>query len=137
MSSRHRKPPKRLFKTDDRVSRFAHERSPIGKMKRMAREHESVLHGIEGTLISSWEADPSVDDAVVGIAIHAVLTKQMPDDPSAVALAAELTVERVRHDVTDLIWGEALRIVRDSLHRHSQLLPGEREYLRFVAGFVD
>lgn len=137
MSSRHRKPPKRLFKTDDRVSRFAHERSPIGKMKRMAREHESVLLGIEGTLISCWEADPSVDDEAVGIAIHAALTRKVPEDIRAIILAAELTVERARHDVTDLIWQEALRIVRDSVHRHSQLLPGEREYLRFVSGFVE
>ena len=136
MATNKRKAPKRLFKADDRVSRFQHDRSPIGKMKRMAREHEEVLQGIETLIDSNRQEDESMDDAVVALAIHGALTGQPHNDPRADVLVNNLANERTRHDVSDLIWQEALRIVRDSVHRHSELRPGEVGYLSFIDKYI-
>ena len=62
MANNKRKPPRRMFRTPDRVSRYEHDRSPIGRMKRVAREHEDVLQGIETLFVSRREEDPGVDD---------------------------------------------------------------------------
>lgn len=132
-----RKAPKRMFKTADRVSRFVHERSPIGRMKRMAREHEAVLQGIESVLVSGREVDPAVDDHAAAAAIHAALTDTVPDDPRVAPIARELAAERAAHDVPDRIWHDALRVVRDSIHRHSAIGPGEVSYLDFVAEYME
>ena len=45
-------------------------------------------------------------------------------------------VRNFRADVPDKIWRDGLRTVLQSVQRHSNLMPGEREYLDFVSDFV-
>ena len=96
-----------------------------------------MLQGIEATIVSAWALDPSINDEVVALAIHGALTRDPHDDPRVNDLAAGLLAERQEHDVTDLVWAEALRIVRDSVHRHQKVEPGERSYLEFIAKYIE
>ncbi|HUT46116.1 MAG TPA: hypothetical protein VMX36_07500 [Sedimentisphaerales bacterium] len=45
-------------------------------------------------------------------------------------------MRRFRSDVSDDIWRDGLRTVLQSVQRHSNLRPGEREYLDFVSDFI-
>jgi hypothetical protein len=138
MAKDKRKPPRRMFKATDRVSRYEHDRSPIGRMKRVAREHEDVLEAIESLFVSRWQENPGIDDRTAVAAIHGHITGNEPDEPLARALARDLTHERAAFpDLPDSAWHAALRVVRDSVHRHSGCQPGETEYLSFVSDFVE
>src|SRR5690348_15998648 len=102
MSADKRKPPKRMFKATDRASRYEADRSPMGRMKRVSREHEDVLQNIEFVLVTGWRDDPRVDDAGALAALQGALTGQEPDDPRAAVLAGNLAeVRRLREDVPD------------------------------------
>jgi hypothetical protein len=126
-----------MFKEADRVSRYEHDRSPIGRMKRVAREHEDVLQAIETLFVSRWKEQFGIDDRAVAAAIHACLTGTETDDPLATDLARDLAHERAGFDdLPDRDWHEALRVVRDSVHRHSECLPDETSYLSFVSEYV-
>ncbi|GAG34969.1 unnamed protein product, partial [marine sediment metagenome] len=39
-------------------------------------------------------------------------------------------------DIPDDIWRDGLRTVLESVHRHSSLKPGSRDYLDFVSDYV-
>ena len=129
--------PKRLFKTPDRISSYQHDRSPTGRMKRMAREHEDVLQNIEFALVNGHRDDPDVDDHAVVEALQASLTDVPHDDPRVDGLAMALRAMRqFREDIDDATWIQALRVVADSVRRHSELRPGETSYLSFVSDYV-
>ena len=131
------KPPKRLFKGADRVSSYQHDRSPVKRMKQMARDHEDVLQNIEFALVDGHRNDPRVDDGDARAALRACLQGTVPDDPRAAGLAGALGEIRIlREDVADDVWHDALRVVEESVRRHSQFRPGETSYLAFAAQFI-
>ena len=45
-------------------------------------------------------------------------------------------MRQLREDLTDDVWREALRVVADSVKRHSDFRPGETSYLSFAGQFV-
>jgi hypothetical protein len=129
--------PKRLFKAPDRVSRYQHDRSPMGRMKRMAREYEDVLQNIEFVLVNSHRDDPEIDDRAVIEALQASLTDAEPDDERVDGLVMDLQAMReFREDITAAVWRDAIHVVADSVRRHSELRPGETSYLSFVSQYV-
>jgi hypothetical protein len=137
MSKDKRKPPRRLFKTTDRASRYEHELSPMSRMKRVSEAHEDVLQNIEFVLLHGWREDPSVDDLVAAAALRGAATGREPDDTRAAELYRRLASIRLsRDDVPDAAWNEALRIVTESVERHSSLRPGDVSYLAFAARFI-
>ena len=128
--------PKRLFK-QDHVSSYKADRSPKARMKRVARDHEDVLQNIEFALVRCHKDDPRVDDRVADEALTGAIAGAEPDGPHASDVFAALaSIRRLREDVEDEIWREALRVVRDSVRRHSERRPGETSYLDFVAPYV-
>ncbi len=94
MAAPKRKPPKRLFKTTDRVSRFEADKSKRGMMKRMAREHEEVLEVIERACVTRWREYHDVDDHLVDLALHAAIVGETPDDPAVAEVSAALAIGR-------------------------------------------
>jgi hypothetical protein len=137
MAGPKRKPPKRLFKTTDRVSRFEADKSKRGKMKRMAREHEEVLEVIERACVTRWREHHDVDDQTVDLALHSAIVGETPDDAGVSDLAADLAIGRAGlGDTPDQVWIDALRVVRDSVRRHSTRKPGEIGYLKFIDEYI-
>jgi hypothetical protein len=131
------KPPKRLFKSPDRASTYEHDRSPTGRIKNMARDHEDVLQNIEFVLVSLWRRDPEIDDRACTAALRAAIAGREPDDPRAAALFQNLQeIRALREDIDDKVWRNALRVVDESVHRHSDRRPGETGYLRFASRFI-
>lgn len=129
--------PKRLFKAPDRVSSYHHDRSPMGRMKRMAREHEDVLQNIEFALVNGHLDDPGIDDRAVIEALQVSLTGSEPDDERVDGLVMALrAIRQFREDIDDAVWRGAIHVVADSVRRHSALRPGETSYLSFVAEYV-
>jgi hypothetical protein len=131
------KPPKRLFKNTDRVSSYEHDRSKINLIKHMSRDHLDVLQNIEFVLVEAHRADPKVDDRIVHEALSATLSRKTVDDPDVAELVALLDNMRIiREDVGDDVWRAAIKLVDDSVRRHSDLAPGNTAYLLFVSKYV-
>ena len=132
-----RQPPKRLFKSRDVVTPFKNEPTGAKLMKRMAGEHEDVLQNIESAILQCHKQDRRIDDRIVHEALRAAVNGEEPDDPLAASLLEALErIRDVREDVDDDVWRKALRVVDDSVRRHSQLAPGQTSYLSFIAQFV-
>ena len=131
-----RNPPKRLFKAD-RVSSYQHDRSPISRMKQMSRAHEDILQNIEATLVAEWREDPDIDDRSALEALQASVSGAGAEDARVSGLVAALrSIREFRAEVGDATWLEAVRVVADSVRRHSKREPGETSYLEFVAPYV-
>ena len=45
-------------------------------------------------------------------------------------------IRQFREDISDDVWHDGLRVVRDSVHRHSRLRRGETGYLAFAGQYV-
>jgi hypothetical protein len=131
------KRPKRMFKGQERASRYEVDRQPKARMDKMAREHEDVLQNIEFVLVEAHRDDPDIDDHLVDAALKSVLNGDTPADPLAAGVADGLrSIREVRADVPDLVWLECIKVVRQSVRRHSTLRPGETTYLNFAGRFI-
>lgn len=106
-------------------------------MKRMVRDHQDVLQNIEFILISAYRNDQRIDDRIVAEALKAAIHGDTAENALAESLNEGLEEMCLfRSDVSDDIWRDGLRTVLQSVHRHSYLRPGEREYLDFVGNFI-
>jgi len=106
-------------------------------LKRMARDHQDLLQNIEFVFICRYREDGRIDDRIVADALKAAIHGDTAEDALAESLNKELEEIRLfRSDVSDEIWRDGLRTVLQSVHRHSYLRPGEREYLDFVSYFI-
>lgn len=131
--------PKRMFKTQDRISNYQHtqSQSPIKLMKRVSSRHEDLLKDIESVLVACHRRDSGMDDRAASEAIRAKLNGEKSSDPRVADLVTDLArVRDSRRDVSDDDWRDALRVVDDSVRRHSSLRAGEKSYLEFVAPYV-
>ena len=115
-------------------------RSTLGSyklLKRMTRDHPDVLQNIEFVLVSGYREDHSIDDRIVADTLKAAIHGEVPDDARAQSLDESLEdIRRLRSDASDDVWRDGLRTVLQSVHRHSSLRPGSRDYLDFVSDFV-
>ena len=106
-------------------------------LKRMVKDHQDILQNIEFVLVSAYRNDQRIDDRIVADALKAAIRNDAAEDALAESLYEGLEEVRLfRSDVSDDIWRDGLRTVLQSVHRHSDLRPGEREYLDFVCDFI-
>jgi hypothetical protein len=106
-------------------------------LKRMTRDHLDVLENIEFILVSGYRDDGRIDDRIIAVALKAAISGDTAEDALAESLNKGLEeMRRFRSDVSDDIWRDGLRTVLQSVQRHSNLRPGEREYLDFVSDFI-
>lgn len=133
-----RPPPNRLFKNNaDHASRYVVDRSSKARLKSISRQYEDVLNAIETALVASRRSMPQVDDHLADLSLSFALHGGEPDDPAVKSIAEAITLARPRErDVTDVIWRECLRVVQDSVRRHSGREPGQVDYFDFVAGYI-
>ena len=114
------------------------ETRATGKLlRRMTRDHVDVLQNIESVLISAYHEDGSIDDRLVAEVLNAAIRGEEPQSARAQSISEDLDEIRIlRADIPDDIWRDGLRTVLQSVQRHSNLRPGERNYLDFVSNFV-
>jgi uncharacterized alpha-E superfamily protein len=106
-------------------------------MKQRSREHLDVLQNIEFALVDGYRNDPSIDDRDVFEALSASLNDREPGEQPVSGLVTALRAMRqFREDITDDVWRDALRVVVDSVKRHSDLRPRETSYLSFAGRYV-
>ena len=130
--------PKRMFKGAERASSYVHDRSQTARIKKFSRDHEDVLEDIEVVLVYEERENPEIDDQVASLAIRARIANIPPEDSLAELVFSELAVVRARHaTISDFEWIEALRVIHESIVRHSGRTPGEKHYLRFAARFIE
>jgi len=110
---------------------------PRKLMKQMIRHRQDVLQNIEFALVTGYREDRSIDDRIIADALRAAIQGDVPQDPRAVSLNKGLEgIRQLRSDISDDIWQDGLRVVLQSVHRHSSLEPGCRWYLDFVSDFI-
>ena len=143
MSKLKRKRRKRAAqkKTNTRLmSLHSENREVLGPrklLKRMTRDHQDVLQNIEFIFISQYRDDRRIDDRIIADTLKAAIRGDTAEDALAELLNEGLEEMRLfRSDVPNDIWRDGLRTVLRSVHRHSNLRPGEREYLEFVSDFI-
>ncbi|MGD8499369.1 MAG: hypothetical protein PVJ86_01905 [Phycisphaerales bacterium] len=118
-------------------SEFVETQGSRKLLKRTTRDHQDVLQDIEFILIPRYRDDGSIDDRIVADALKAAIHGYVAEDALAESLHKDLEeIRQLRSDVSDDIWRDGLRTVLQSVHRHSNMRPGEREYLDFVCDFV-
>ena len=106
-------------------------------LKRMVRDHHDLLQNIEFIFISQYRDDRRIDDRIVADTLKAAIRGDTAEDALAESLNKGLEeMRRFRSDVSDDIWRDGLLTVLQSVQRHSNLRPGEREYLDFVCDFI-
>jgi hypothetical protein len=103
-------------------------------LRRMTRDHLDVLQNIESVFISAYHEDGSIDDRVIAEVLKAAIRDEEPVSARAQWISDDLDeIRNLRPDVTDDIWRDGLKTVLQSVQRHSDLRPGECEYLDFVS----
>jgi len=113
------------------------EMGPAKLLKQMTTDHQDILQNIEFTLVSGHREDPTIDDRIVADVLKAAIGGDVSEDARTQSLSESLEeVRQLRSDVSDDLWRDGLRTVLQSVHRHSNLRPGERDYLDFVSDFV-
>lgn len=114
------------------------ETRATGKLlRRMTRDHQDILQNIEFTLVAGYRQDGSIDDRLIAEVLKAAIHDEEPENARAQLLNESLQEMReFRTDVPDNIWLDGLRTVLQSVQRHSNLRPGERNYLDFVSDFI-
>jgi len=106
-------------------------------LRRMSRDHQDLLQDIEFIFISRYREDRHIDDRIVVHALKAAIHGDTSENALAESLNQDLEeVRLLRSDVSDDIWRDGLLTVMQSVHRHSNLRPGKREYLDFVSYFI-
>ncbi len=106
-------------------------------LKRMVRDHQDVLQNIEFVFTSRYREDRRIDDRIVADTLKAAIHDEVPEDGLDQLLNEGLEkIREFRSDVSDEIWRDGLQTILQSVHRHSNLRPGEREYLDFICDFV-
>jgi len=106
-------------------------------LKRMTRDHQDVLQNIEFVMVSGWREDRRIDDCTVAETLMAAINGEVSEGALAQSLAQKLeAIRQFRSDVSDDIWQDCLRVVLQSVHRHSSGKLGSRGYLDFVSNFV-
>jgi hypothetical protein len=106
-------------------------------MKKMVRDHADVLHAIEFALLDGHKHAPGIDDRIALDALRCMHNDTVPSDLLAIDLVEKLIEAREMHaKLPELVWNECLRVVMDSVRRHSTLKPGATIYLDFIANFI-
>jgi uncharacterized alpha-E superfamily protein len=106
-------------------------------MKWMVKDHQDILQNIEFIIISEYRENRCIDDRIVADALKAAIHSETAENDLAESINQALEETRmIRSDVSDDIWRNGLQTVLQSVHRHSYLRPGEREYLDFVSNFI-
>lgn len=122
------------------ISLHSENREMLGPrklLKRMTRNHQDILQNIEFILVTGYRDNPRIDDRIVADALKAAIRGDTAEDALAESLNEGLEeMHMFRSDVSDDVWRDGLRTVLQSVHRHSDLMPGRREYLDFVCDFI-
>jgi hypothetical protein len=104
---------------------------------RMVHHHQDVLQNIEFALIAGYRNNHNIDDCIVADTLEAAIHSEMPENKLSTALKQQLDgIRQMRDDVPDDLWCDGIRTILQSVHRHSSLQPGSRNYLHFTSQFI-
>jgi hypothetical protein len=107
-----------------------------GLRRRMMRDNTDLLQNIEFVFNSAYRQWEGVDDAVCHAAIESALTGVPAHNPISALLVENLgRVRRLRPELPDEDWRNALRVVAESIRTHSSRRAGEVDYLAFIDDF--
>lgn len=116
---------------------FQEQETPHKLFKKMTRNHVDVLENIEFVLVQTWRENPDIDDCLVEDALDAAIAGDTASDPLSKLLLERLSsVRAIRNDIDDKIWKAGLKVVLESVHTHSDAMPGEINYLAFADQFI-
>jgi hypothetical protein len=116
---------------------YVREENPHKIFREMTTRHTDVLQNIEFILVEAYRENEEVDDHAVASALKAVINGHIPEDPLPKMIFDKLYAMRVqRGNVSDEIWTKGLKVVLESVHTHSELSPGDTDYLDFAAVYI-
>ena len=107
-----------------------------GKMRQHSQNNIEVLFAIESALVVCFLEDDRVDDAVVLASMRSVVLEDPPASMPHAWIYSELIQASLQCGAEAEVFSECLRMIMDSVRRHSLLRPGETAYLEFAAASV-
>jgi hypothetical protein len=116
---------------------YVREENPHKIFREMTTRHTDVLENIEFVLVDAYRKDDKIDDRIVALALKAAINGQNSADELAAMIFNRLSLTRQqRKDVSDEIWTNGLKVVLESVHTHSDIEPGDTDYLDFAAKYL-
>ena len=116
---------------------FAKKENPRKLYRKMTEEYTDVLQNIEFALVTPWREHPTIDDRTVAQALTAAMVGEPPREALAKLIFDMLNeMRQFRRDITDETWKAGLKVVLDSVRRHSDARSGDRGYLNFASQFI-
>jgi uncharacterized alpha-E superfamily protein len=99
--------------------------------------YQDVLQNIEFALIQNYQQCKDIDDNIIARSLECSILWEVPENRLVQELRNSLSdIRNMRTDISDDIWQDCLRTVLQSVHRHSNLKQGRRDYIEFVTPFL-
>ena len=125
---------KRKFK---KRRNYERKEKPEKIFKRMTRNHLDVLQNIEFSIVSTCRNYGDIDDSIIASALKTAIAGSDPvGELSAILINDLVQIRQMRAAVPDNIWTDGLKVVLQSVRTHSDLQPGDRDYLTFIQNYV-
>ncbi len=103
----------------------------------MTRDHVDVLQNIEFSIVRTCKRDGEIDDKIIASALKSAIADSEPAGELAGMVVEGLgQLREKRSDVEGNVWTKGLKVVLESVHTHSELRPGDKDYLDFIRNFV-
>ncbi|MBL7106779.1 MAG: hypothetical protein ISS77_04130 [Phycisphaerae bacterium] len=117
---------------------YERKEKPEKIYKRMSRDHLDVLQNIEFSIVSTCRNHEDIDDRIVASAVKTAISGSDPvGELSAILIDDLVQVRQMRGgSAPDNIWIDGLKVVLWSVRNHSDLQPGDRDYLTFIQNYV-
>lgn len=116
---------------------YQREENPHALFRKMTRDHTDVLQNIEFAIVTAWREHPEIDDRAVAHALKSAIAETEPAGKLAEVVADALeNTKLLRGEMDENLWGAGLKVVLESVHTHSEMQPGDTDYLDFVRAYI-
>jgi hypothetical protein len=108
-------------------------RASVALENRIIRDHQQVVQAIEMIFLQALSNAKDIDDHLCDTALQASIRGLRPSDERAAHLFDVLAAEHdSRPNISDDLWRDGMKVVRNSVERHSSCRPGDTDYLDFL-----
>lgn len=120
-----------------RRRQYQRDEKPEKIFKEMTENYLDVLREIEMSILLTCKSNDEIDDRVIVSALETAIAGTEAEEQLPALLVNNLTQTRKsKITVGNDIWIKGLKVVLQSVHTHSDIRSGDRDYLTFILNFV-
>ena len=104
--------------------------------RRVLQSSAHLILAIGKTLVACVHDKPLVDDQVAARAVACAIQHAFDESEVVSFVMSKLALTAVEHEVADLEWSDALRVVLAAIRNQSDLETGEYTYLIYTSALI-